>query len=229
MRIITNDAHIKTRTFLGERAPFVGLVLLGLATALIFLRPEWLWISMVFVWVGFIVSLTGSYLGERYVGPLAHHKKVPEALKGLDNRYTLLMYQTPLPFVLVDPGGVTVITVKSQGGVISYSDGKWRHRERMGLLRRLAGQESLGRPHRLIQAEIEEMRQHLTRLLPEDVEIPVRGVLLLINPNVQVEADEPPVPVLRLSQLKRWLRKEGRWPKLSEEVAEQLNSALEIA
>ena len=228
MRIITNESHIKTRTQIGERAPFVGLIMLAAATLFIFWKPELFWATMILVWVGFAVSLTGSYLGDRYVGPLAHYKKVPEALKGLDNRYVLLMYKTPLPFVLLDPGGVTVITVKSQGGVIRYQDGKWHHREKMGFLRRMAGQENVGRAHRMAQSAVVEMQQFLNKKLPEDIDVPVRPVLLFINSNVELDAEDSPVPALRLAQLKRWLRKDGRWSKLPDETVQCLAEALGV-
>jgi len=228
MRIITNESHIKTRTRIGERAPFVGFAMLAAAMFFIFWKPELFWVTMILVWGGFAVSLTGSYLGDRYVGPLAHYKKVPEALKGLDNRYTLLMYKTPLPFVLLDPGGVTVITVKSQGGAIRYRNGKWHHRERMGFLRRMAGQENIGRAHRMAHSDVAEMQQFLNKVLPEDADVPVRSVLLFINPSVELDAEDSPVPALRLAQLKRWLRKDGRWSKLPDETLQCVEQALGV-
>lgn len=228
MRIITNETHINTRARWGERAPLAGFVLLAAATLLIFWRPDWMWGTTLLVAVGFIVSLIGSYLGDRYVGPLAHHKKVPEALKGLDNDYTLLMYKTPFPFILVSPGGVTVITVKSQGGNIAYVKGRWKHREKLGWLRRFAGQESLGRPDRLAQAEADDFRNFLRKRLPSGVEVPVRPALLFINPSVQLEAETSPVPAFVSAHFKRWLRKEGRLPKLDYDVQQQLAAALGV-
>lgn len=228
MRIITNEAHINARTRLGERAPVAGLILLAAATLLVFWRPDWILIVTILVSLGFVASLTGSYLGDRYVGPLAHYKKVPESLKGLDNEYALLMYQTPFPFVLISPGGVTVITVKSQGGDIAYVKGRWKHREKLGWLRRFAGQESLGRPDRLAQAEADDFRNFLARRLPDGVEVPVRPAILFIHPGVQLEAEDSPVPAFISAHFKRWLRKEGRLPKLSAEVQQQLAAALEL-
>ena len=228
MRIVTNETHINSRTRWGERAPLAGLLLLAAATLLIFWRPDLIWATTVVVSLGFIVSLIGSYLGDRYVGPLAHHKKVPEALKGLDNDYVLLMYKTPFPFVLVSPGGVTVITVKSQGGDIAYVKGRWKHREKLGWLRRFAGQEGLGRPDRLAQAEADDFRNFLAKRLPEGMDVPVRPAILFINSNIQLEADDSPVPAFITAHFKHWLRKEGRLPKLSSEVQQQLAVALKL-
>lgn len=229
MRLIVNEPHISKRTRIGELAPFGGLIVLVIATVLIFWKPELTWVTLLIIWVGFIISLVGGYLGSRYLGPMAHHKRVPEVLKGLENSYTLLVYKLPSPFVLVDSGGVTVITVRSQSGQITYREGSWRHKEKMGWLRRFAGQEGLGRPDRMAALEVEELQRYLTKRLPADVDVPVRSIILFVNPDAVLDVTDPPVPVLRAAEFKRWLRRES-WPaKLSTEVQRQLAEALGIA
>lgn len=228
MRLIANERQIKIRTRMGEIAPLVGLGLLFAGMALLFLKPEWFWIASIGIWVGFVASMIGSYFGGRYLGPLAHHKKVPEALKGLENSFTLLVYKTPAAFLLVDAGGLTVILVRSQGGRITYANGKWKQQEKMGALKRFAGQEGVGRPEQMAQLEVEDLQRFLRKRLPEGVEIPLRAVILFVHPDVVLEVENPPMPVFRTPELKRWLRKEGRRPNLPKETLAQLYAALEI-
>lgn len=228
MRLIANESQIKTRTRMGELAPFVGLALLAGATAVAFLKPEWSWATLIVVWLGFVASLIGGYLGGRYAGPLAHHKKVPEALKGLENSFTLLVYKTPAPFVLVDGGGLTVIFVRSQNGHITYRNGKWHQQEKMGWMKRFAGQEGLGRPDQLAKVEMEDLQRFLRKRLPEGIEIPVRALILFVHPDVILDIEGSPVPFFRAPELKRWLRREGRRPNLSKETLAQLYAVLQI-
>lgn len=232
MEVVANESHIKTRRLIGERAPLVGLLLLVVSTVLVFMKPEWIWATMALVWVGFLVSLTGSYLGERYVGPNAHHKRVPEALKGLGSDYTLLVYRLASPFVLVEPGGLTVISVKSQAGEVTYEDGRWLHKQHLGILRRFAGQESLGRPDRLAKAEVEVVKRDLAKQLSEvAADVPVRGVILFTNPDVilRVDNDAAPVPALRAVEFKRWLRRNPLKPTLSKDITVALSAALDLS
>lgn len=228
MRLIANEKQIKTRTRIGEIGPLLGFGLLIAGMVFLFWKPEWFWVTSIVVWVGFVASIIGSYFGGRYLGPLAHHKRVPEALKGLENSFTLLVYKTPAAFVLVDAGGLTVILVRSQGGRIIYANGKWKQQEKMGGLKRFAGQEGVGRPDQMAQAEVEDLQRFLRKRLPEGVEIPVRGVILFVHPDVVLEVENPPMPVFRTSELKRWLRKEGRRPNLPKGTQAQLYAALEI-
>ena len=234
MRIITNESHIETRTKLGEWAPLVGLIVLAISTAIIFIEPSRIWISMILVWIGFLISIIGSYLGNRYVGPMAYHKKVPEALKGMTDDYTLLMYMLPAPFVLVEPGGLMTITVKAHGGKVKYEKDSWQHQEKLGFLRKLAGQETIGRAHRFALSEAERLQKYLDKHLPQDIEMeteteaPVRPVLLFIHPEVYLEAEDSPVPALRSAEFKRWLRKDGRRTRLPDETREKLLAVLPI-
>jgi hypothetical protein len=229
MRVIANKTKIERRTKIGEIAPFAGLIVLVLATVLIFAKPEWMWGTLALVWVGLLISLTGGYLGDRYVGEQAHHKRVPESLKGFDDSYTLLMYRTPVPFVFVEPGGVNVVTVKSQAGEVTYEDGRWRHRQKLGWLRRFAGQESLGRPDRLANAEVELIENVLDDQLSGHEELPVRSVILFTHPDVQLHAEDAPIPTLRAAEFKRWLRKNPLTPPLSDETHAELAEALGYA
>jgi hypothetical protein len=231
MQIVAKESHINTRRKIGERAPFAGLLVLALSVILVFARPEWIWQTMMLVWAGFLISLIGSYLGDRFVGPNAQHKRVPEALKGLDNTYTLLMYKLPVPFVLLEPGGLTVMSIRSQGGAISYDGARWHQKQKMGFLRRFAGQEALGRPDRTALAEKEYLENHLAKRLPEGVEIPVRAIILFTNPDLElhVESDKLPVPALRTASLKRWIRKEPMRPNLSVEQRTALVELLDLS
>ncbi|MGC9395202.1 MAG: hypothetical protein ACP5J4_10120 [Anaerolineae bacterium] len=228
MHLIANESQIKTRTRIGEIAPLVGVGLSLGGIAIAFLKPEWIWIGSIIMWVGLVASLIGSYFAGRYLGPLAHHKKVPEALKGLENSFTLLMYKTPAPFVLVDGGGLTVITVRSQGGHITYADGKWKHKEKMGGLKRFAGQEGVGRPDQIAKVEVDDLQRFLRKRLPEGLEVPVRAVIVFVNPDAVLEVEDSPIPVFRTRELKRWLRRDGRRSNLPKETLAQLYAALDI-
>ncbi len=228
MRIIAKESYITSRVRIGERAPLIGLILLLVATILIWTRPEWWLLTMTLVWAGFIVSMIGGYLGERFVGPLAHHKKVPEALKGLGGDYTLLMYELPSPFVLVEPSGLTVMLVKSQGGQITYNEGKWRHKQKLRFFRRFAGQDSIGRPIQQAKFELGRVKKALQKLSPNDLDIPIRVLILFVDPDVQLDADDSPVPAIRAAKLKGWLRGEGRQSNLPEEMQKQIHQVLGI-
>lgn len=230
MRVIVKNTYIDHRIKLAQWLPLVALGFLAGSMLVSWKQPDQWNLTLLLVGLGFIFSVAGSYYVDRFGGRLPHFVKVPEALKGLDDEYTLLVYRLPVPFVLVEPGGLTVIQVKGQGGEVSYRNGHWRHSQSWRFFRQLGGQESLGQPDRQARELENRLVKYLRRRLPDTVEVPVRGIVLFIDPEVHLEAEDAPVPALRAVKLKGWLRsKEGRRPTLPVETRRQLAEALGIA
>ncbi len=230
MRVIVKNTYIERRIKLAQWLPLVALGLLAGSMLVSWKQPDQWNLTLALVGLGFIFSVAGSYYVDRFGGRLPHFAKVPEALKGLDDSYTLLIYRLPAPFVLVEPGGLTAIQVKGQGSEVSYRDGHWRHSQRWRFFRQFGGQESLGEPDYQARKLEKRLVQYLRKRLPDTVETPVRSVVLFIDPDVHLEAEGSPVPALRAAKLKGWLRsKEGRRPALSGETRRQLAEALGIA
>lgn len=231
MQILSNAKYIESRTKLGRIATLVGLAFTVVSVVLFVLnlssvRSEIFMAAMVFMTLGLFASTTGSYYAERFAGNLVYHEKVQAAVKGLEEQYTLLVYRLPVPFVLVDPGGLTVIQVKAQGGVVRYADGRWANKRRFNFIMQLGGQESVGNPARQAEEDAQRLRRWLAKRLPEGVDVPVRSVILFINPGVQLSAEDSPVAALRSDKLKGWLRGPGRRSALPKETRAQLAEAL---
>ena len=228
MRIVANEAYIERRAKLGEILPLLSLGLLVGSLVLTYLQPEWTGVTMIMVLLGFFASIAGSYYVNRFTGNMPMFKELPKILKGLSDEYTLLMYKLPVPFVLVEPGGLTTIKVKNQSGEIGFHEGKWEHNQRMKFLRQFGGEESLGKPDAQAAAQAQDLEKYLAKRLPADVAVPVRGVALFISPEAQLDTAQSPLPVLWSGELKNWLRNKGHRPTLPAETRRALAKALEI-
>ncbi len=229
MRIVANERYIARRAFVGRYASLTGLGVLLAAFVFSFTQTESPLLMqgalLGALLVGVLLSFVGGYYAERFAGPVAHHIGVRNALKGLDNRYTLLQYVLPVPHVLLGPDGLTVFAVRSQPGEISYKDGKWHHRQRAKFLRQLAGQEGLGLPEADVEREVARLSRYLEKHLP-DVDVPVRGVVLFINPDTRLNVEDPPVPTFYGKKVKSWLRGPGARKALPAEVRRRLEEVL---
>lgn len=226
MRVIAREGYIRRATTAGKWLTLISLGLLALSFAVYMIRVEWWFITLGLGSVGFIFSVMGSYYGDRFAGPLAHHVRIPEALKGFDDDYILLEYKTPVPFVLVEPGGLTVILVKSQGGIVTYANGKWRHKQAARFFRQLSGQEALGRPDDYAQLLVADLSRYLRKRMVEEAQIPIRAIIVFVAPKVQLEAADSPVPSLRAEKVKGWLRGPGKRPTLSADLRHRLSEVL---
>ncbi len=69
----------------------------------------------------------------------------------------------------------------------------------------LFGQEGLGNPTKEVRAEVARLRRFLAQQLPDE-EVPIEGVVVFTNPQVDLETESPAVPVLDGKQFKSFLR-----------------------
>jgi hypothetical protein len=228
MHIIRDERHINLRSSVGQYATLGGLLILLTGLAISFVRPTWSVPLLASMALGFTLSVVGGFFADRYAGSLAHYKALAEVLKGLDYRHTLLQYTLPADQVLLEPGGCTCFVVKAQGGEVVYAHGRWTHRQRGKFFRRLVGQAGLGRPDVEAQREVKKLERYLEEQLDDANRIPVRGAIVFVNEDVQLEADESPVPAFYRKKVKDWLRGPGGLMPLSEDLQQRLNAALGV-
>jgi hypothetical protein len=227
MRIIRNERRINTFSFIGKYATLSGLMILLAGLILSFTKPDLIALMLICMAVGFGFSMVGGFFADRYVGPLAHHDALPKALKGLSDQYALLQYTLPASHVLVEPGGCTVFVVKSQGGQVTYDGNRWRHHQRGKFFRQFAGQEAVGAPDYGATHQMHRLERWLAHRLP-DVDVPLRAVIVFVNPNVTVDAADSPVLTLHSKKVKSWLRGTDKLKPLPTDTYRQLTEATEI-
>lgn len=228
MRIVRNERHIRTRSFIGKNAALAGLVVLAVGLILSFVKPDQLLIMTICMMVGIIFSVVGGIFADRYAGPLAHHDALSDVLKGLDSQYVLVQYMLPVPHVLLEPGGLTALVVRSHGGQVTFQEeGRWKHRQPGKVFRQMVGQPGVGVPDFEAKHQVEKLTGWLVDQLPE-TEVPVRAVIVFINPDVRLDAGDSPVPAFYGKKVKAWLRGPGKQSPLSSDVYRQLASALGV-
>jgi hypothetical protein len=227
MRIIRNERRINLLGSIGKYATMAGLLTLLASLVISFTRPEWIVPMLVGMILGFGLSVVGGFFADRYANPLAHHVTLANALKGLDDQYTLLQYVLPASHVLLEPGGCTVFVVKAQGGQIIYEDGKWKHHQRGKHFRQFAGQEAVGASDFEAERQAHKLERYLSSHLP-DVEAPVRASIVFVNPDVTLDVTASPVPAFYGKKVKAWLRGPGKRKPLPAGERRQLTEALEV-
>jgi hypothetical protein len=228
MRIIRNERHIRTRSFIGRYATLAGLLVLLASLVISYVKPDWILLMLACVTLGIILSMVGGYFADRYAGPLAHHDALVGALKGLDDHHVLLQHVLPASHVMVEPGGCTIFVVKAQEGQVTcQGEGRWKHRHRGKLFRQFAGQETLGAPDVEAGTQARKLERWLAGHLP-DVEVPVRAAIVFVNPDVTLDAAGSPVPAFYGKKVKAWLRGPGKLKPLPGDVGRQLAEALSI-
>lgn len=189
-----------------------------------FIQRYWTVVSFGALAVGFIASNVGSYYinrfaprrwggGKRVSRP---DELVESGLKGFDDKYALfLWWLEEAPYLLVGPDGVRVFLVRSDKGTVRISGERWRERFSLGRLLTYLNREGLGNPMR----EMEETELKVRELLQDGeaksalgmnaADVPIESAALFINPATKLEVENPSLPVLRVDQLKKYVRTKG--------------------
>ena len=207
MRVIQSEKYIQSRGRLGRYLFFGGFGLL-IAGLLISLGPQSLAlfpVSVLCLILGLILSQTGGYYLRRFDRGELPHVALARALKGFDDRYTLVNYGTPAAHVLLAPDAVYVIVSKPQAGRISHQDGRWRNPTGLRRLFTWMSEEGLGNPTRDARAEADRLQRYLARRLP-GTPIAAQPIIVFLHPNAEVDAATSPTPAIHIKKLKDWLR-----------------------
>jgi hypothetical protein len=188
----------------------------------VFLYNNWAWISFGALPIGFLCASLGTYFVTRYArrrwsgtNVVARPDEYFErSLKGLDDRYSLFIYSLPVGYALLTPGALLTFAMRSDKGRISVNGDKWRESWSAGRLLTLFAREGVGNPS-------DELRDHAAKLqnylaaATADSEAPlsatlIDGAVVFLNADAQLSINEPTVPVLRVDQVKEWVRKRNR-------------------
>jgi hypothetical protein len=232
MNIATNEKLVKRNRRIAQIASISGLVVLIGGMIISFQRQDLLNISFASLIAGFILSQIGIYYTNRWGRSPRPDELLNQALKGLDSKYAMYHYLTPVSHLLVGPAGLWILMPRHQRGTISISNGRWRH-SGGGLIQtylKLFGQESLGRPDLEMQNEIENLKKFLQKKMPEGFYLPdIRAALVFTNDQVDIQIGEdetPPAPTLQLSKLKEFIRKTAKNAPFSIAKADQIQQIL---
>jgi len=226
MKIIVNDQLIARRARLGKIFTFagLGLLLVGLIISLTMTQGSFFLISLGCLLAGIIASSIGTVNMNRWVREPRADQVLARGLKGFDDRYRLYNYSLPAPHVLLTPTAVYVLTAMLQEGQIRYEDGKWRRDFSLGRAIRFLGDEGLGRPFALADNEVLAMQRFLEQHEVADG-VEIENVLVFVHPKAQVDANEPPRPVIMPKDRKRAIR--GGQNKLSPDRYRRLQELFE--
>jgi len=192
-------------------ASFGGIGILALGMVVSFRQPSGtsVWIPMVALVLGFVLAQVGNYHLRRWGRSPRPDQVLEEGMKGFDDRYHLYAWTLPVPYVLLSPQGVYTFTTRDQTGQVSVTGANWRTKFGLGRVLAMFAQEGLGNPSAEAQMQAARLSQWIKSRLLETA-IDVQPAVVFIDPRVQLQVNEPAVPVLEPKGMKKWLRGSGK-------------------
>lgn len=230
MKIVTNEKLIKRNAQIAKITFYASLAIFAVGLIASFQRPDdpglltWTMAALI---LGFTFSQVSIYFQNRFGKKPRPDEHLSDALKGLDAKFTLYHYRSPLSHLLVGPSGIWGFLPYSQNGIIRFDKDRWKQKGG-SVLMRLFGGESLGRPDMEASAAEKEISNMLIRTFPDQTEFPpIRIALVFTNPTVKIEAEDAPIPTLPAKKLKDVVRRYVKTEAVPDETLAQINHYLE--
>ena len=229
MKIIINEKLVKRNARIGQLTSLLALLTLGTGMYISFKYPEKFSVTLAALLVGFLLSQVSLYYGNRWGRVPRPDQMLDQSLKGLPGNYRMYHYASPVQHLLVGPAGIWVLLPYHQKGKVSYDGKKW-HLKGGGVgqaYMRIFGQDNLGRPELDAGAEVSKLHRYFERAAPDTEIPPIRAALVFTSPEVELETENAPLPVLSLKKLKAFFRKEGKDSPLPAAKIAEIVSLLE--
>lgn len=233
MRLVTDQKLVDRNAKIGKYSLQAGLVLLVGALVIDiygFTQPQ---NSMILVYaltaffIGLMLTNVSAYFNNRW--GRRPDKGLTDALKGLDDRYTLCHYRLGAAHVLLGQNGATVLLPKYQPGAIEYALVKGRGRWQAPGARRgplgMFTNDPVGDPVAEAADEVRSLKTFVKKHAP-DVELEPQAIVVFMHPQAEISADEAPLPVMHVKQLKDHIRRLPKEAALPAETLAKLDEDL---
>lgn len=230
MKVVTNTQLVESRSKWAKRlAPFTMLFLVGglITNFLSISQPEYFRPTLILLALGFVSAIISSNLVNNWVREPRADQVLTQSLKKFGNDYMLYNYTGPIRHVLIAPDGLYAIVVKNHDGEITVNGRKVSRKFTWKRLIRMFADEGLGSPVAEAENRAGKLAKSLNKEFPEMDVPPVKPLLLFSNKEAQVLINQPDVPALTTSQIKTYLREEGKNRVVSANVRKQLAAYLD--
>ena len=230
MKVICNQKYIDKNVKITKYITWASLAVLGSGIYLSITQKEetkTLFLTFGALLVGFTLSQISIYMQNRWGKSPRPDELITTGLKGLDDKYTLYIFSSPIPHLLVSPNGIWGFITYPQQGKISYTGGKWKHKGGNTLRKIFAG-DSIGKPNLDYDNLIADYSRGFAKKAM-NIEIPELNVALVFtHPTIEINADEAPIPAISLKKIKDMVRKRAKTDTIPLETIELINKSLSV-
>ena len=231
MKLSINEKLIKRNKNFAQYSLYGAIALIGVGLVLTLTNSKnesfVTNLSYMILLPAYILMQVNAMMMHRWGKSPREDEIVTNALKGLDNRYSLYHYTTPVAHLLVGPSGIWIINAFHQQGNISYDESKKKYLQKGGgnILTKIFALDSLSD----IERESNKQRKLLEKYLQEiDVHDNPDAVVanVFYHRDAKVDAKNAPELTMHISKIKDMIRQKGKTSTNKSIWVEKLQSKL---
>lgn len=228
MIVLRDEARLERLKKIGQYTSLVGFLVLIGGLVLGFVNPErYLFLQVLALPLGWLLSQVGLYLAHRYMREPRPDQMLDEELQKVARRGRMYHYLLPAPHVLLMPAGPIVFVAKYQGGDISVEGDQWKQRG-VSFLRKFFSQESLGNPTREAENAVKSLAAYINKEAPEIEEVPIGAIIAFTTMHAgELDLDGSDIPAMHVTKLKGYFKQRADRPPLPKETYDALRAAFD--
>jgi hypothetical protein len=230
MKIHSNEKLIKRNSRIGNITSLLSIAVLGVGMFFSFKDKDGSYIPITFsaLIIGFLLFQVGNYYMNRWGKSPRPDEKISQALKGLDDKYTLYHYVTNVAHLLVGPSGIFCLLPYNQPGNIVYDKQRNRWKQSGGnFFLKTFGGESLGRPDLDSGYNVTDVLKHMAKNSIELGKVVPESIIVFTNPKATINAAESPIGAVPIEKLKEFIRKKPKTDVLPVELLASIHTKLD--
>jgi hypothetical protein len=209
------------------------------------LQRYWALASFIALPAGFLCASVGSYYINRYARrrwpgskTLARPDEVLErGLKGFDDKFAYFVHSLPGSYVVAGPCGLLLFIVRNDRSQVIVNGERWREPFSFRRILTIFAREGVGNPPADLTDQIRKMQELLQKApalaatnegesAKSLADIPIEGAAVFLNELVQLDLNNPTIPVLRVDQVKEYVRRRVKEVRLSNGMTRALTTYL---
>ncbi|RJQ40603.1 MAG: hypothetical protein C4545_08480 [Anaerolineaceae bacterium] len=231
MKIIRNDKLIKRNSKISQYVLYAALttLVIGIYLTITKSTAEEIGWAYLFLIPSYVLVQISIAMGNRWSRSPRPDEVVAQSLKGLDNQYSLYIFTTAIPHLLVGPAGVWIIKTYHQSGKIYLDEKKNILKQKGGgnFFTRIFASEGIGNVGRESKDILDKFEKYLTKIgVTEHPKINVINVF--INEDVTIDVPEYPEAIMTAEKLKDFIRKTAKQVNLEPSEIDKLTTKLPI-
>jgi hypothetical protein len=157
-----------------------------------------------------VASWIGMVLSDRWAMPPRADEALEASLKGAGAGFRLYNWTLPADHVLLVPWGLIVFVVFNHEGPASVRGDAWKDGRPVWRRALSLGRRPLRDPSRWLRLEVDALTNGLEVACDPPVDPPIQTVAVFSRPGIELEVEDPAIPVMRVEDLREWLRGDGR-------------------
>ena len=210
MKISINKKLIKRNKLINQVILYgaIGLVALGILITLSNTNSKQILIVYLVLVPAYVLLQINVFMADKWGRSPRLDEIITIILKGLDNNYSLYLYTTDIPYLLIGPAGIWIIKPYRQKGIITYNREKKKYHQQGGgnFLSKFFGQESISDIDRESAMSRMKLEKYFENQGVNEYPKPLI-VNIFYNPDVDVQVQNAPDPSIKAIKLKDMIRK----------------------